>query len=45
LSRAETRRAAELQLELKQIEVEMNRLRVQRRDAQAELDSLVPTES
>jgi hypothetical protein len=45
LSRAETRRVAELQLALKQIDDEINHLRAQRQEAQAELSALTPAES
>jgi hypothetical protein len=44
LSRAETRRVAELQLALKQIDDDINHVRAQRREAQAELNALTPTE-
>jgi hypothetical protein len=44
LSRAETRRVAELQLALKQIDDDISHLRPQRQEAQAELNALAPTE-
>jgi hypothetical protein len=44
LSRAETRRVAELQLALKQIDDDINHLRAQRQEAQAELNALGPPE-
>lgn len=40
LSRTETKRVAELQLALKQIDAEIGELRAQRQGAQAELNSL-----
>src|SRR5580704_11895119 len=44
LSRAETRRVAELQLALKQIDDDINHVRAQRREAPAELNALSSTE-
>ena len=45
LSRSETKRVAELQLALKQIEDAMKNLRARRLEAQEELNTLMPTES
>ncbi len=45
LSRSETRRVAELQLALKQIDDAMRDLRARRLDAQDELSSLMPPAS